>query len=133
MDSKILCFLFHSRCQSRLNNLNRIKIQKDGKETITFRFHDRHSAADIDCPLRNTSKAKLSDRIRQSDLSTWAASIPNNLKYSISYKDTDTNEDIHIVTNANMLREYLKENINQLDVFVVSPTPASCKLELQNV
>ncbi len=97
-----------------MNNFNRIKIQKDSGETITLRFQINNSVADIDFALRN------------------ALSISNNLKYSISYKDKDTGQDIHIVANGTMLRECLEENINQLDVFVVPPTPSPCKLELQN-
>jgi hypothetical protein len=98
-----------------VKNLNRIKIQKNGVEPITFRFQDSHSVADIDFALRN------------------ALSIQNTLKYSIIYSNKDTGQDIHIAADGNILREYLTENINQLDVFVASPTPAPCKLELQNV
>ncbi len=98
-----------------MNNLNRIKIQKkDGGETITFRFQDNNSVVDIDFALQN------------------ALQIQNNLKYSISYKHKDTRQDIHILANRNMLRECLKENINQLNVFLAPPTAAACKLELQN-
>ncbi|CAF4336499.1 unnamed protein product, partial [Rotaria magnacalcarata] len=44
--------------------------------------------------------------------------------YDRGSHDKDTGQDIHIVTNGNMLREFLEENINQLDVFVFPPTSA---------
>ena len=98
-----------------MSELNRINIQKNGGKPITFRFPDNSSVADIDVALRNT------------------LSISNNQKYSISYKDKDTGQDIYIAASGDMLCECLTENINQLNVFVAPPIPAPCKLELQNV
>ncbi|CAF0772926.1 unnamed protein product [Rotaria sp. Silwood1] len=89
-----------------MSNLNRINIQKNDGERITFRFQDNSSVADIDVALRNT------------------LSISNNQKYSISYKDKDTGQDIYIAANGSMLRECLTENINQLNVFVAPSTSA---------
>ncbi|CAF3418118.1 unnamed protein product [Rotaria socialis] len=98
-----------------MDNFDLIKIQKDGGVLITFRFQDSNSVDDIDFALRNV------------------LSIQKNLSYSLSYKNKDTGQDIYIVANGSMLRQCLKENINQLDLFVTPRTPASCKPEFQNV
>ncbi|CAM4941927.1 unnamed protein product [Rotaria socialis] len=90
-----------------MDNFDLIKIQKDGGMLITFRFQDSNSVDDIDFALRNV------------------LSIQKNLSYSLSYKNKDTGQDIYIVANGSMLRQCLKENINQLDLFVTPRTPAS--------
>ncbi|CAF1007610.1 unnamed protein product [Rotaria magnacalcarata] len=90
-----------------LDNFDLIKIQKDSGVPITFRFQDSNSVDDIDFALRNV------------------LSIQKNLSYSLSYKNKNTGQDIYIVANGSMLLKCLKENINQLDLFVTPRTPAS--------
>ncbi|CAF4827954.1 unnamed protein product [Rotaria socialis] len=90
-----------------MDNFDLIKIQKDDGVLITFRFQDSNSVDDIDFALRNV------------------LSIQKNLSYSLSYKNKDTGQDIYIVANGSMLRQCLKENINQLDLFVTPRTAAS--------
>ncbi|CAF4287221.1 unnamed protein product, partial [Rotaria magnacalcarata] len=90
-----------------LDNFDLIKIQKDSGAPITFRFQDSNSVDDIDFALRNV------------------LSIQKNLSYSLSYKNKNTGQDIYIVANGSMLLKCLKENINQLDLFVTPRTPTS--------
>ncbi|UJR13363.1 hypothetical protein I4U23_000380 [Adineta vaga] len=83
-----------------MENLDVIKIRKDGGELILLRFDESNSVADIDYAIRQ------------------ALSLGDSVKYSVSYKDHGADQDVLIVANGKMLHKLREESINQFDVFV---------------